>query len=101
MEAIILIIIVAALLAIGLYINYRSAHSDNKSYNQSDLEKFGIEKMKTCPVCNTKNHINRKYCKHCNTWIKNITCPVCEHVNPFDQKYCEECNSVLRNKTRY
>lgn len=91
-------VIVAALLLIGMYLYTKQ---DQQPTKKTDLEKFDMEKIKTCPVCNTKNNINRKYCRHCNTWIKNITCPVCEHVNPFDQKYCEKCESILRNKTRY
>ena len=96
-----IVIIVIVFIVVGLLIYNTNKTKDGKTYNKSDLEKFGIEKMKTCPVCNTKNHTNRKYCTHCNTWIKNITCPVCNHINPFDQKYCEECDSILRNKTRY
>lgn len=56
---------------------------------------------KDCFVCGTKNNVNRVYCRHCQTPIKQIICPICEHVNPYEQKYCEECDSILQNKRRY
>ncbi len=96
MEFLIPILLLVVLIVVGIKIN------KPKETKQTDLEKFKMgTKTKECPICQTKNNVNRKYCRHCNTWIKNITCPVCEHVNPFDQKYCEKCESILRNKTRY
>lgn len=101
MEIYIVIGIVVILLTTGIYLNNKNDKPTNKP-QKTDLQKFDMDKkIKICPICNTKNNINRKYCRHCNTWMKNITCPVCEHVNPFDQKYCEECDSILQNKSRY
>jgi RNA polymerase subunit RPABC4/transcription elongation factor Spt4 len=58
------------------------------------------EDSKECPVCHTENHINRKYCKKCNTLIQNIVCPVCQTKNSHDAKYCVKCDSILQNKKR-
>lgn len=95
----VLITIASIALVIGLYIQ----NKEKPEEQQSDLKKFEINEddSKQCPVCNSKNNINRTYCVQCNTYIKNIVCPVCETKNPFDQKYCIECDSILQNKTRY
>jgi len=63
-------------------------------------EDFLENKTKICLVCNTENHIHRKYCKKCNNLIQNITCPVCNTKNPHTAKYCSHCDSILQNKTR-
>lgn len=60
-----------------------------------------IREMKNCPVCQTKNIINRKYCTKCGSNIQNIICPVCEEKNPFDSKYCCNCDSILQNTNRH
>ena len=95
----VLLILGGLSLVFGLHIQGKPQETEIKN----DLKQFDItdENIKECPVCNTKNNINRTYCRQCNTYIKNIVCPVCEHKNPFDQKYCQECDSILQNKTRY
>jgi len=75
--------------------NFILEEEKKERQNQKDRE------MKTCHVCGTKNIINRKYCKKCNTNIQNITCPVCDHKNPFNKQYCEQCDSILQNKNRH
>lgn len=77
-------------------------HTNFKEELEEEFKKENtfLEKTKICHVCNTKNNINRKYCKKCQTPIQNITCPVCNTVNPHTAKYCSSCDSILQNKTR-
>ena len=95
--------IVAVLFIMMVVYNEKSKKNkqSNTDANVSEFkDEIDVEKIKVCHVCSTKNNINRKYCRKCNTWIKNITCPICEQVNPHTEKYCLNCDSILQNKKR-
>lgn len=97
-----IIVFILGLIKLGKNANDKTREIVRKDYVfEEEEEKVLFEGTKTCPVCETENIVNRKYCKKCQSNIQNIVCPVCDTKNPHSAKYCVNCDSILQNKTRH
>jgi hypothetical protein len=60
--------------------------------------------MQTCPVCNTPNRDEARFCASCGTPLQAappapveplLTCPACGAQNESDARFCGACGAAL------
>ncbi len=57
--------------------------------------------LKTCPICNTLNQDNSKFCMQCGNRLENLMgtitkkCPICGNLNKDKSNFCAECGYQL------
>ena len=61
---------------------------------------IGSKYQRFCLSCQTKNDVDRKYCKKCGIRILELICPICQSHNKASSTSCVECGQKFLIKRK-